>query len=90
VVRQDPVEMLQQCWSASSCMQMCIVMEEHDTGCQYPTPFFWITQCSSFSVSQYKTWLSSQLAHFFDRHTKTYSPIQQVPQFWWWLRWEVA
>jgi hypothetical protein len=25
-----------------------------------------------------------------DRHTKTYSSIWQVPQFWWWLYWEVA
>jgi hypothetical protein len=39
VVRQLPVEMLQQCPSASSCVQMCVVMEEHCTGCQYSTPF---------------------------------------------------
>jgi hypothetical protein len=31
VVKQLPVEMLQQCLSANSCLWMCIVMEEHYT-----------------------------------------------------------
>jgi hypothetical protein len=33
------VEMYQQCSSASSCMQTCIVMEEHYNICQHSTPF---------------------------------------------------
>jgi hypothetical protein len=65
VVKQLLIEMLQQCSSANSCMWMCIVMEKHYTGCQHtksfvlngPMQFF-------FSVSQYKTWLSSQAADF--------------------------
>jgi hypothetical protein len=39
VVKQLPVEMLQQCLSASSCMRMCSVMEELYTVCQHSTPF---------------------------------------------------
>jgi hypothetical protein len=39
VVRQLPVEMLQQCSSASSCMRTCIVMEKHCAGCQHSMPF---------------------------------------------------
>jgi hypothetical protein len=39
VVRQLPVEMLQQCSSASNCMQTCIVIEKHYTGCQHSAPF---------------------------------------------------
>jgi hypothetical protein len=38
-VRQLPVEMLQQCSSASSCIQTRIAMEEHYIGCQHSTPF---------------------------------------------------
>jgi hypothetical protein len=36
--RTTPVETLQKCSSASSCMQMRIVMEEHYTRCQHSTP----------------------------------------------------
>jgi hypothetical protein len=41
VVRQLPVEMLQQCSSANSCMQTHIVMEEYYkyTACQHSMPF---------------------------------------------------
>jgi hypothetical protein len=39
VDKQLPVEMLQQCSSASSCMQMRIVMEVHYTGYQHSMPF---------------------------------------------------
>jgi hypothetical protein len=37
-----------------------------------------------------KTWLSSQVADYFDTCIKTYSLIWQVPQFWWWLHWEAV
>jgi hypothetical protein len=40
VLKQLPVEMIQQCPSASTCMQTSIVMEEHYTGCQHSTLFF--------------------------------------------------
>jgi hypothetical protein len=39
VVEQLPFEMQQQCLSASSCMWLCIVMEEHYTGCQRSMSF---------------------------------------------------
>jgi predicted outer membrane lipoprotein len=39
VVKQLPPEMLQQLSNVSSCMWMCIVMEEHYVGCQHFTPF---------------------------------------------------
>jgi hypothetical protein len=39
VVKQLPVEMLQQRSSASCCMQTHIVMEEHYTGHQHSMPF---------------------------------------------------
>jgi hypothetical protein len=38
VVKQLPVEMLQQCWSASSCMWICVVMK-HYTRYQCSMPF---------------------------------------------------
>jgi hypothetical protein len=38
VVKQLLLEMLQQCSSASICMQMCIVMEEQYTKCQHSMP----------------------------------------------------
>jgi hypothetical protein len=50
VVRQLP---LQQCSSASSCMQTSIVMEEHYTGVSNPHLLFWMALCSFFSLSQY-------------------------------------
>jgi hypothetical protein len=55
VVRQLPVEMLQQCSSGSSCthMPMHIVMEEHYTVCQHSTPFVLNGSMQFFSVSQY-------------------------------------
>jgi transposase len=37
-----------------------------------------------------EVWLSSQVVDFFDRHTKTYSPMWHVPQFRQWLCWEVT
>jgi hypothetical protein len=39
VFKQLPIDMLQQCPSASRCMWTCIVMEEHYTGCQHSMPF---------------------------------------------------
>jgi hypothetical protein len=39
VVKHLPVEMFQQCSSASSCMQTRIVMEECYIRCQHFTPF---------------------------------------------------
>jgi hypothetical protein len=39
MVRHLPVEMLQQCSNASSCMQTRIVMQKHCIRCQYSTPF---------------------------------------------------
>jgi hypothetical protein len=39
LVKQLPVEMLQQCSSANSCMRMRFVMEEHYTGYQHSMPF---------------------------------------------------
>jgi hypothetical protein len=51
VVKQLPVEILQQCSSASSCMQMCIIMELHYTRCQHYTPFVLNGQhCAVFLV----------------------------------------
>jgi hypothetical protein len=55
VVKQLPVEMLQQCSSASSCMQMRIVMEEHYTGYQHSTSFFLNGPMQFFIFLQYKT-----------------------------------
>jgi hypothetical protein len=40
VVKQLPVEMLQQYPSAKSCMQMRIIMQKHYTLCQHSMPFF--------------------------------------------------
>jgi hypothetical protein len=51
VVKQLPVEMLQQCWIANSCMRKRIVMGEHYTGYQHSTPSFLNGQRSYFSVS---------------------------------------
>jgi hypothetical protein len=55
VVQQLPVKMLQQCSSASSCMRMRMVMEEHYvyTACQHITPFFLNDRTQFFIVSQY-------------------------------------
>jgi hypothetical protein len=55
LVKKLPVEMLQHCSSASSCMWMCIVMEKHYTGCQHSTPFVLNGRpCAVFfSTSQY-------------------------------------
>jgi hypothetical protein len=39
VVKQDQVEMLQQCSSASSCMWTHSVSEEPSTECQHSGPF---------------------------------------------------
>jgi hypothetical protein len=39
MVKQLPVEMLQQCSSACSCMRTHIVMDEHYTGCQHSMLF---------------------------------------------------
>jgi hypothetical protein len=46
MVRQFPVEMLQQCSSASSCMRARIVMEEHCTGCKHSMPFVLEWSCA--------------------------------------------
>jgi hypothetical protein len=54
VVKQLPVEMLQQYSSVNSCMRICIVMEEHYTGCQHSTPFVLNGPTQDFSTSQYK------------------------------------
>jgi hypothetical protein len=45
--------MLQQCSGASSCVRMCIVMEEHYTGCHHSTPFIRNDSTQFFGVSQY-------------------------------------
>jgi hypothetical protein len=39
MIKQLTVEMLQQCLSVSSCMQMCIVMDQHYTICQHSISF---------------------------------------------------
>jgi hypothetical protein len=52
VIKQLPVEMLQQCSSASSCTRTRIVMEEHYTGCQHSTPFVLNISAHFFNVSQ--------------------------------------
>jgi hypothetical protein len=49
--------MLQLSSSASSCMLMRIVMEEHYTGCQYPTPFV-LNSLTQFSLVFHKTLLT--------------------------------
>jgi hypothetical protein len=75
VVKQLPVEVLQQCSSASSCMRTHIGMEEHYTGCQHYKPFVLNDPMQFiFSVSQHKTWLSSQAADFFDTGTQKLTP----------------
>jgi hypothetical protein len=48
-----PAEMLQQCSSASSCMQMHIVMEEYNTGCQHSIPFVLNVPVQFFDILQY-------------------------------------
>jgi hypothetical protein len=55
VVKQSPVEMLQQCSSTSSCMRTRIVMERHYIGYQHSTPFVLNnpTQFFFLSVSHY-------------------------------------
>jgi hypothetical protein len=49
-------------------MQMSIVMEEHYTRCQLSMPFVLDgpLMLFFFSVLQYKMWLCSQVADFFD------------------------
>jgi hypothetical protein len=54
-VKQLPVEMLQQGTSASSCMQMHIVIEEHYTGYAHSTPCVLNGFMQFFSVSQHTT-----------------------------------
>jgi uncharacterized Fe-S cluster protein YjdI len=66
VVQQLPVEVLQQCSSASSCMQMHIIIERLNTVCQHSMDFVLNGPTQLFSVSQYKLWLSSEVADFFD------------------------
>jgi hypothetical protein len=53
VVRQLPVEMLQQCSCASSCIWMCIVVEEHYTECRHSMPFVRNGSAQFLSVLQY-------------------------------------
>jgi hypothetical protein len=53
VVKQLPVEMLQQCLSASSCLWMGTVMEEHIFTCQHSTPFILNDSMQFFTVLQY-------------------------------------
>jgi hypothetical protein len=55
VVKQLPVEMLQQCLSKSSCMQTCIVMQEHHTVMSASHAFCseWPALHSFLSVLQY-------------------------------------
>jgi hypothetical protein len=53
VVKQLPVELLQQSSSASSCMRTRIVMEEDYTVCQHSTPFVLNVLTHLHSVSQY-------------------------------------
>jgi hypothetical protein len=53
VVKQLPVEMLQQCLSANSCMRTRIVMEEHYTGCQHSMSLILNGPTHFFSVFQY-------------------------------------
>jgi hypothetical protein len=71
VVEQLPVEMLQQCSNASSCMCTRIIMEEHYTVCQHPTQMALHNFCS---VLQYKTWQSSQAADFLGTGTQKLIP----------------
>jgi hypothetical protein len=48
-------------------------MEEHYTGCQRSMPYVLKGAMQFFSASQYRTWLGSQAADFFDRGIRTYS-----------------
>jgi hypothetical protein len=57
-------------------------MREHYTGCQHTKPFVLNGPMKFFSVSQYKTWLSSQAADFFDTGIQKLIPQYEVPQFW--------
>jgi hypothetical protein len=53
VVKQLPVETVQQCSSESSYMQTCIIVEEHYTGCQHSIPFILNGSMQFFSILQY-------------------------------------
>jgi hypothetical protein len=70
MVKKLPVKMLQQCCSASTCMQTHTAMLECYTGCQHSKSFLLNCPPCSFFVLQYKTWLNSQAADFFDIGTQ--------------------
>jgi hypothetical protein len=54
VVKQLPVEMIQQCLSANSCMRARIVVDEHYTECQHSDPFPLNGRpCAFINFSQY-------------------------------------
>jgi hypothetical protein len=53
VIRENAVEMHQQCPSASSCIQTCILVEEHNSRYQHSTPCFWMAIHSYLSVLRY-------------------------------------
>jgi hypothetical protein len=53
VVKQVPVEILQQYFSPRSYVWMCIVMEQHYTRCQHSMPLFLKASMQFFSDSQY-------------------------------------
>jgi hypothetical protein len=81
-VRQLPVEMLQHCSSASRCMQMCIVMQEHYAWCQHSTPLVWMALCSfffHFTIQNVAELMGGRL--LWHKHARTYSSIWQVQQF---------
>jgi hypothetical protein len=56
----------------------------------------WRTGCNHSPSSITRSWKVSKSGWatggrlFWHKHTKIYSPIWQVPQFWWWLCWEAA
>jgi hypothetical protein len=82
VIQQLPVEMLQQCSSASSCphMRTHIDMEEH-----YTTPIF-----LNGPVQFFLMFRNAKHGWSHRRHTKTYSLMWQMPQFRQRLCWEVG
>jgi hypothetical protein len=70
VVKQRPVEMLQQYSSASSCIRMRIVMEVHYTRCQHSTPLFWMALRSILVFhNTFVTLLWSFAVEFYHQHS---------------------
>jgi hypothetical protein len=77
----------------STCPDAALILLLVATTCLHTWRTGLLSQCVNSNeelVEGAKMWLSSQAAEFFDRHTKPYSPIWQMPQFQQWLHSAVA